>query len=611
MREIVPTKIAFEPPAAGAPRRGAERGAALVSALLISLLVLGVGGALILSTSMSATTSAEASNEAQAYAAAEAGLQSALNVLRGNSAPNPLPTPSPGTADLNKINFRRAVYRRDPGGATNVPSSNRPDDASEVARLSRWLPYSAAFNDRVELSNPYSPLTGMAYSVTVRDPDRTDQIAYSTSAEWDIPVSLQGTVPGATSPAPGQIVISTPSGVARILYTPAAAVPNTSPLTCYPAITRNLGTFNVTLDAGSTAVTIPAGLRVFLKVRQTFPVDEELTFVGELTGDITLLPPGGSFDLTFKEYSYRTKTAIFTIPQTLRVLDLGAGTTSANTSATITALDPWRLVVTSTGFGPRGARKIVSTVISRVGLDIETPAPLIIRGHDDRTTNATIDIGASNAKDYSGKDNTVKGGKPVRPSIASLAHDRGVVESAYASKPGTVNEPRNGVLDIDAAPPGYPSVPTPWYLRTADQARAFIADAAALADSMGRKFNGFSGNAGSADNPQFTFVNGDCNLDGGAGLLIVTGELVLNGGPYFNGVIIVMGRGRVTKQGGGSGNIYGSMIVASFDLAGTGGFTAPHFDVSGGGGSNLQSDTDSEERARVGTGRRLLGFVEQ
>ena len=56
-------------------KRAGERGAALVTMLLASLLILGAGGALIMTTTMSANTSIGSTAEMQAYYAAEAGMQ--------------------------------------------------------------------------------------------------------------------------------------------------------------------------------------------------------------------------------------------------------------------------------------------------------------------------------------------------------------------------------------------------------------------------------------------------------------------------------------------------------------------------------------------------------
>src|SRR6266478_1262868 len=101
--------------------RHGERGAALITVLLISMLVLAGSGALLLTTTMSATNAISATDEIQAYYAAEAGLQDALNVLRGNVHPT---DPNDGT----KMNFKNAA---------NAATSNNPS-SDPVAKLSRW-----------------------------------------------------------------------------------------------------------------------------------------------------------------------------------------------------------------------------------------------------------------------------------------------------------------------------------------------------------------------------------------------------------------------------------------------------------------------------------------
>ncbi|MCA1632361.1 MAG: hypothetical protein LC802_01265 [Acidobacteria bacterium] len=133
--------------------RPGERGAALITALLISMMLLAAGGALIMTTTFSLSNSTDSIAETQAYYAAEAGTQAALNVLRGNIAPNPLFNTASATAVENKITFRQAV---------------------STPNLSRWLTYNNSFTTpRVTLSNPYTALNGMAYNIAVSDPDNT------------------------------------------------------------------------------------------------------------------------------------------------------------------------------------------------------------------------------------------------------------------------------------------------------------------------------------------------------------------------------------------------------------------------------------------------------
>ncbi len=438
-------------------RKRNQRGAALVSTLLISAMLLTAGGMLILTTSMAGTSTIDAAAEMQAYYGAEAGIQATLNVLRGNVLPNPLFAANPpGTvADANRIDFKKALQ--------TATSNLAGDPVSLSPRLSRWLNYNyqppaLAYSDRVGISNPYNPFNGIAYKVTLSDPD---------------------------------------------------------------------------------------GTNLLLK-------------------------------------------------------------------------KPLRMIVTSTGYGPRGSRKTLSMLVTANMLQIEVPAALVLRGHDNGATNMIVNFGNSAAKTYSGVDNA--GLDATKPSLAVNEHDVATAQTAYADKPGSFANPKFNVLDLALDP--YPGgVKPPWFLETADAARAFLVEAEAMANSCigpgspcpkrGVVVSSLSGNAGSTASPQFTIVKGDCNLDGGAGLLIVTGTLTFDGpGPNFNGVILVLGTGRLFKTGGGNRDIFGSIMIARFGA--TGGFLEPTFNYDGGAGSsNLQFDSRAVLDSVVLAGIKVLGVAEK
>ena len=284
--------------------------------------------------------------------------------------------------------------------------------------------------------------------------------------------------------------------------------------------------------------------------------------------------------------------------------------------ATPTTRPVMRLIVESTGFGPRGAEKKLYMMVTANGLNITVPAALVLRGHDDLATNVNLDLGNSNSKVYSGAD--IAGFDTAKPSIAINAHDSATVEAAYASKPGTVADPKYVVLDLpnDPHPTG---IKPPWFLRTANEARAFLAQSETMARACaapgapctmrGVVHSSLDGAAGSVAAPQFTIVKGDCNLTGGAGLLIVTGTLTMTGNPSFNGLILVLGQGIVLRAGGGTGNILGAMMIARFGA--TGNFLEPTFLVTGGGNSNHQYDSRAAGNAMVMSGPSVLGIAER
>jgi hypothetical protein len=133
-----------------------QKGAALITVVLLLTLLLSVAAAIIVVTVQSNMTTVDLVAEEQALDAAEAGMQLALNVLRGND---------PGTT----VSFKDAAVRA---------TSNKADDWSPQARLSNWLNYTypASQPDRVPLSFPYDPYSGIAYSVSISAPDAVPNV---------------------------------------------------------------------------------------------------------------------------------------------------------------------------------------------------------------------------------------------------------------------------------------------------------------------------------------------------------------------------------------------------------------------------------------------------
>ncbi|MGQ0763712.1 MAG: hypothetical protein ACT4OT_17090 [Acidobacteriota bacterium] len=260
----------------------------------------------------------------------------------------------------------------------------------------------------------------------------------------------------------------------------------------------------------------------------------------------------------------------------------------------VIAGEPTRLLIRVRGYGPKGAEKRLEAIIRRTTFDFAPPTMLMMRGADDCTA-MTFDIGASNAKEYSGHD---RNGTGVLPAFGSTCDGDLAIEEASDSK-GTVENPKAAKFDN-------PSLPV--WLRSANDARAFVYEQKADAIRQGRYFTSFSGYSGSTTSPAFTFVDGDCDLDGGGGLLIVTGTLRMNGNPSFDGLILVLGNGRVERNGGGNGDIYGAVAVARFNA--TGGFLPPFFNTNGGGNSLMKYDSRALRQALNSAGPRVLGIHE-
>jgi hypothetical protein len=259
--------------------------------------------------------------------------------------------------------------------------------------------------------------------------------------------------------------------------------------------------------------------------------------------------------------------------------------------------EPDRLLVRVNGYGPKGAEKHLELIVNRSNFDYAPPAMLLMRGAED-CSGLHFSIGDSNPKDYSGHD---RAGSGILPTFGATCAVDTATEVAADDK-NTVANPKAQTFTNPSLPP---------WLRSADEARAFLADQKANAMDQNRYFTSWDGYSGTAADPAFTFVDGNCVLDGGGGLLIVTGNLTLHGNPSFEGLILVLGNGHVERDGGGNGDIYGAISVAKFPVNGNGGFQAPYFDTAGGGTSLMQYDSDAIRRALNVSGPRVMGVHEQ
>ncbi|MCA1578969.1 MAG: pilus assembly PilX N-terminal domain-containing protein [Acidobacteria bacterium] len=265
------------------------------------------------------------------------------------------------------------------------------------------------------------------------------------------------------------------------------------------------------------------------------------------------------------------------------------------------AYRPTRLQVQSTGYGPKGSVKRMEMVVQKVSFDFEPDAMLLARSSDDGLlASMSFDIGTSAAKLYSGHDNAAV--KPNLPTFGVTSLGDLAVANLAITKGSTVDEVKTHQVDI---------ADLPSWLQTADAAREFLNYMQIVARSMGRYYTSLSGMAGSTSSPAYTFVNGDVTLDGGAGLLIVTGDLILNGNAVFNGTILVLGDGQVIRDGGGNGTILGSIYVARFARSWPSSengdphpFLAPVVNIGGGGTANFKYDSNW-----VQTSKDVLGDI--
>jgi len=100
---------------------------------------------------------------------------------------------------------------------------------------------------------------------------------------------------------------------------------------------------------------------------------------------------------------------------------------------------------------------------------------------------------------------------------------------------------------------------------------------------------------GTTADRRIVVVDGNATLGpvNGAGILIVTGQLTLDGNFNYHGLIMCIGQGSLLRSGGGNGEIEGSIFVAKTRdasdnlLASLGN---PTFNTNGGGNSDIEYD---------------------
>lgn len=285
------------------------------------------------------------------------------------------------------------------------------------------------------------------------------------------------------------------------------------------------------------------------------------------------------------------------------------------------ATDPANLLVSVRGYGPKGAQKKMEATIQKHPFDFTPPAAMTFVGG----SSMTLDLANSSAAGYSGND---AASPPLSP-IPAIAVASGNVSSAQ-SIVNTQNGTNSNHVPVSPATVGaLTSSNTPSYLQSPDLARAFLNQQRTLADTTGRLFNSLPSSLANDSSYPLTFIdnyNGSTVTLGsgnqGSGVLIVTGNLDTDGNTSFNGIIFLMGRGHMTRSGGGSGDINWAIVIANFDPndpdADT--FGNPYFAVTnngngngnggGGGNSDIQYDSGAVENSLNALGFRVRGIIE-
>ena len=265
-------------------------------------------------------------------------------------------------------------------------------------------------------------------------------------------------------------------------------------------------------------------------------------------------------------------------------------------------LEPSRLLIQATGYGPSSARKQMSIIVEKNAFDTAVPAMMTLVGTPGGSPAMNFDSGNSAKHIYSGVDNA--GAAAILPAF------------------GTTNAIDNTQATNDAAKnttstPAAAIVSLPAYLQSPAKTRAFLdqMQAAAIA-GQGNGTVTYLPSGGSGNPTGFTFCKGDYVMGSGSGsgLLIVTGELTTHGDTNFNGLVLVLGAGAVNRDGGGGGFFYGATFIANVDWPAQSpaltNFGAPFFNFNGAGIATMQYDSAAIANALQSLPAPVLGVCE-
>jgi hypothetical protein len=612
-----------------------EKGAAMVMVVLISFLLLVASAGLLLEATMNTANVTDATADQQAYNAAESGIQSAINVLRGNvllTDANRIDTTKPATDPANRIDFKKAV---------TLSSTNLSTDTGSVARLSRWLNYTytaGAITDwRVPIGSAatYAPQSGNAFRLNITDPDNasTSNISYSTSGiigEGDCAVS------GGTSK---KRICGTDSNNRITIEFVDETVTNLN-VSSGSALTR-FGYF--VFDVRGTG-TFSSRLRFQIAVNMTQPYSATKYIRGWIEPGTMTNNTTGTVKITYESQLFNIMGSVISVTCPNSGVCATINTTVTNPSLTppivgfqvtpftinsnaggcagctpvranMTPAEATRLLVRSTGFGPRGAKKVLEAIIQKNFLNgMQAPATLTLIGPNTDSTggNFIFNPGSSAAMQYSGDD--IASNFYIPPIGTNNSSNLTLVQDSVN---GLAPHPFNGVV---VGTPSDVGGEMPTWLQSPANLDSTIKMLEQIAYSSGRIFptadgslpaSGDFGNNLTAKG--ITYVNGDVSFTGsGGGILVVTGKLTLDGNFNFNGLIIVTGTGGIERNGGGGGMLQGNVIIAPYNpnnLAG--GFLAPKYDLSGGGNSDIIYNSNSVTDGLLGASNFVLGVAEK
>jgi hypothetical protein len=214
------------------------------------------------------------------------------------------------------------------------------------------------------------------------------------------------------------------------------------------------------------------------------------------------------------------------------------------------------LEITSVASLPNGSQKTLQYLVAPMALDLTFPAAITLDGNGVQYT------GPGTSQFYvSGIDQGTPGGGCTPTSTHYPAI--GYLDSSDLSN---INATPSG--NYQGGPPSLGLVTVSPNLQSVAGLNNLVQTLTVNADRVipGPAFAANMPSGMTAANPMIVVVNGDLDLDSwhntGYGILLVTGELKYDPDAFWNGIVLVIGKGKFTYENSGLGTIYGALLIA-------------------------------------------------
>jgi len=245
--------------------------------------------------------------------------------------------------------------------------------------------------------------------------------------------------------------------------------------------------------------------------------------------------------------------------------------------------------LTSLAVLPDNSRRMLQYDVVMTALNLNIPAAVTLDGSPATVGSASSNNFAINGNDGSGSSPNPPGctpSSPAKPAIGDINNsDTTTIDSSlkrpthYTGSCGTTpcvqnvssSLPTGSGVPVDyTTPTGLDGPQSSSLMQTMLNNATNVNTCASYPNvpepaPAGCSFTDSNINLGTASNPAINFVEGDLSIGPvtGYGILVVTGNLTLNGNYSWNGLILVIGQGTMSAKGGGNGEIDGSIFLAN------------------------------------------------